>query len=439
MFFENDGSGHFTDASAALPNTTASGSCVVAADWDKDGDLDLFVGGRTKPHRYPLAERSYLLRNDSDPKLHTLKFTDITTQLCPALLKPGMVSAALWTDYNNDSFPDLLLAGEFMPLQLYTNNGAKSFEQANVPAFSKTHGWYNSLTAGDFDNDGDMDYVAGNLGLNSWYKASEQEPVTVRYNDFNNDGALDAFLFRYNNGREYFSQPRNTVVEQIASLKKKIYYYADFGRMGYTDVFSESERNGTQELQAFQMASLYIENKGNGVFSIKPLPVLAQVAPLFGAVPLDVEGDGNLDLVAVGNSYAPEALTGRYDATIGWVLKGDGAGHFTPLAPQASGFAVRGDGKALVKLARGNSCLLVAGCNSGSLKAYQSMGVSKNIALHRNDVYALYTLANSKKRKEEFYYGATYLAQSGRFVTLDQSVTQVALVSANGSLRVYNR
>lgn len=429
----NDGRGNFTDASAALPNTTASGSCISAVDFDHDGDLDLFVGGRSKPHRYPLPDRSYLLRNDTDPQSRAVRFTDVTAQLAPGLMAPGMVAAALWTDYDNDSYPDLMLAGEFMPILLFKNNQGKGLSPVRSEGFAYTNGWYNSLTGADFDNDGDIDYVAGNLGLNSRYRCSEKEPISVRYHDFNRDGAPDAFLFGYLNGREYPLHTRATMLEQIPSLKKKAFYYHQFGKMSYANLFSSEERRGAKELKAYQMASLYIENKGKNGFAVKPLPLMVQVAPLMGVLPLDVDGDGNLDMVAIGNSYAPDALSGRYDAAIGWVLKGDGMGGFKTIRPQVSGFAIRGDGRALVRLKKAdNSCLLLASENSGPISAYRLQGVQSCIALRKEATYALYTLQNGKKRKEEFYKGSSYLSQQGRFITISRAIKRVDFFSSTG-------
>ena len=282
LFFVNDGKGNFNADVTALPNTTASGSTVIAADIDHDGDLDLFIGGRNKPHAYPLSSRSYLLRNDTDPISNHIKFTDITSQICHALMQPGMVSCALFTDYDNDGYADLLLAGEFMPLQLYKNQKGKNFKLLPVPAFEKSDGWYNSLAAGDFDNDGDMDYVAGNVGLNSRYNATGDEPVSVRFSDFDKNGSMDAFLFGYNSGKEYPLQTRTVVTEQIPSLKKRMLYFNEYGKMGYNEMFTEQERGNAKGLTAFQMQSLYIENKGNNQFVIKPLPMAAQIAPIFG-------------------------------------------------------------------------------------------------------------------------------------------------------------
>ncbi len=436
LFFVNDGKGNFKAVATALPNTTASGSTAIAADIDHDGDLDLFIGGRNKPHVYPLSSKSYLLRNDTDPKTHQIKFTDITSQTCPALLQPGMVSCAIFTDYDNDGFADLMLGGEFMPLQLYKNKLGKRFELLNIPAFKKSEGWYNSLAAGDFDNDGDMDYVAGNLGLNCRYKATEQEPISVRFSDFDKNGSIDAFLYGYNNGKEYPLQTRMVVTEQIPSLKKRMLYFHDYGKMTYNEMFTDQERENAKELSAFQMHSLYIENKGNNQFGVKKLPMAAQIAPIFGISIEDVDADGNLDIIAIGNSYAPEALSGRYDALNGLVFKGNGMGEFVSIKMMKSGFSVTGDGKALVKLNFKNAhCILLATQNSGPLKSYSMETVTHCVPILPKENCALVMLKNGKKRKEEFFYGSSYLSQSGRFININPTIKSIEIFSNMAKIR----
>lgn len=436
MLLLNDGKGQFRDASASLPNTTGSGSCITAADIDRDGDLDLFVGGRNKPRRYPMADRSYLLRNDSHPQTHAVRFTDVTAQWAPALERPGMVAAALFTDYNNDGWPDLMVAGEYMPLMLFQNKAGRSLVPAWANNFAGTNGWYNSLAAADFDNDGDMDYIAGNLGLNTRYQCSPAQPLTVRYKDFDRNGAPDAFLFGFIQGQEFPLHTRATLAEQMPSIKKKAFYYHQYGQMGYTELFAARERLDVQELQAFQMASLYLENKGALGFVSKPLPMPVQTAPLMGMLPLDVDGDGHLDLVATGNSYAPEALSGRCDASLGWVLKGDGRGGFSPLLPLESGFVVRGDGRAITFLKQGNHPLVLAAENSGPLHAYALPTAKQWINLLPGDTHAVLVLRNGQQRKVEFYRGGGYLSQTGRALPLNDSITRVLIYGAKGARNI---
>ncbi len=436
MFFLNDGMGNFTRCTHAIPTTNASGSCIIGADYDHDGDIDLFIGGRIQPNQYPLSARSYLLRNDTDPITKKVKFTDVTAKACMDLLQPGMVSAALWTDYDNDGFPDLLVAGEFMPLQIFKNISGKRFELIDVSAFKNTNGWYNSLCAGDFDNDGDMDYIAGNLGLNSTYKASLDKPVTVRYNDFNRDGRMEAFLFKYNGHQEYPAHPRNVISDLLPGIKKRMLFYRDYGQAHYNDLFTAAERKGTKELKAFQMASLFIENLGDGKFNVTPLPMMAQTSPMFGITLADVDDNNKLDIIAIGNSYAPEALTGRYDASVGWILRNSGNNQFNYIPPSTSGFAVCGDAKALVRINLGNrENIIMASQNQGPLKVFKSNKKQTGTALSKNEVYVVYTFKDGSKRKEEFYFGSSYLSQSGRFATMHNGCISMEIFDINNNKR----
>lgn len=363
LLFLNDGKGSFIPVPNALPQIEASGSCVIAADYDKDGDLDLFIGGRVVPKQWPKAPRSYILRNDGGG------FTDVTAQVCPQLMHIGMVTDAIWADLDKDTWPDLAIVGEFMPFTIFKNN-KKTFELQPL-TMDNGQGWYNTIAAADFDKDGDTDFVLGNLGLNTRYKASKKEPVRVRAKDFDNSGSYDAFLSLYNGGREYLTHPRGTIVEQIAGLKRTVLYYNKYGKMGFNDLFTKDDQKNMYSLQATQMASVYVENQGDGKFAMKPLPTIAQVAPIQSIVPIDFDNDGQLDIVAVGNSYTTESLTGRYDAAQGWMLRGDGKGNFTPLTTQKSGFLVRGDARSLVKIRQvnGNYWLLTS-CNADSLHAF---------------------------------------------------------------------
>jgi len=358
VLYVNDGKGKFTENPKALPSTVASGSCVTAVDFDQDGDLDLFVGGRVTPRRYPESPRSYLLQNN-----HGI-FTDITPKF---LQYTGMVTAAVWTDVDGDGWQDLVVAGEFMPVQWFKNEKG-NLKNAVIIAPA---GWWNALTAADFDGDGDVDLVAGNLGLNSRFKASEQEPVCLYAKDYDQNGSIDPILCRYIQGKEYPTHARDALVNQIPSLKKRFLLYADYGKKIFHDIFTEEELQGVLHLKATEMRSVYLENQ-DGKFVLKPLPNLAQTAPMNAIIAEDVNNDGYLDIVAVGNSYAPEVQTGAYDASLGWVLAGDGRGNFTPMPAAQSGFVVDGEGRSLVKIKtlKGAS-LLIAGCNKGSLKVFK--------------------------------------------------------------------
>ncbi len=430
--YRNLGKGKLQLDTAALPRTESSGSCVVASDYDHDGDLDLFVGGRVSPMRYPEPPRSYLLQNNGKGR-----FTDVTEIVCPELAKPGMVTAALWTDYDNDGWTDLLLVGEWIAPTFFKNAGGKKFGIQNSE-LKNSVGWWNSLAAGDFDNDGDMDYVAGNLGLNSLYKASATEPVCVYAKDYDSNGTLDAILCRYIQGKEYPTHPRETFTDQIVGLRRVLGKYATYGKMSFRDIFPENQTKDARMYQANYMASAYVENTGKGGFRLKQLPTEAQLSPVFGMVVTDFNRDGNLDILAAGNSFSTEVLTGMYDAGIGVCMQGDGRGNFKPVHANESGFMVDGDAKGFAELTLANgAALLLATQNRGSLGVFENSMFQKGQThpLQPGDAYAEITFTDGRKRKQEFQYGSTYLSQSSRTLRIPAGTTKVTVVKADGTRR----
>ena len=424
----NNGKGNFTLAKNALPNNmTSSKSCVNAADFDHDGDLDLFIGGRLSPRAYPQAGRSYLLRNDTPRRLKVkggkvkggkgggLVFTDITP---PALHDVGMVCAALWTDYDNDTWPDLLLAGEFMPLTFFKNQRGK-LEKSQIsiaevsrsgapPLLRASHkpqttnhksqiGWFNSLTGGDFDQDGDIDYVAGNLGLNTRYHVSPTKPLVLVAKDFNNDGSLDPVMGHYFKGELYPSVPRDALIQQMIQFRRQFKTYDEYSKVRFNNLFTPKELQGSTRFEANELRSLYVENLGNGQFQTRPLPIEAQMAPLYGMITDDVDGDGHSDVILGGNFYGTEVNMGRYDAFLGLWLKGDGRGNFKAIPPAQSGLVLSGDVKGLAALRQPDgSRLLLAGLNSEGIKifTYKPKPTGK------------------PKGKSETYWGSGYLSSS---------------------------
>jgi hypothetical protein len=371
LLYLNNGDGTFTNAEIRLPGRNGPGSSLALTDYDHDGDDDLFIGGDMQPQRYPLATASVLLRNDAHPQAHTIGFTDMTDTWASGLRKAGMVRDAVWKDFNGDGREDLLVAGEFMPLRFWWKSVEGKLQPADPAAMKYSAGWYRSLLVDDFDGDGDPDIVAGNQGLNSGYRASEQEPLTVRYRDFDGDGRMDAFLYQYRMGKEYPVQTRTQYVEQIAGLRKRIYYFRDFGGMGYHEIFSEAERSGVDSLQVYQLASVYLENLGAGRFSLRPLPRDVQTSVVMDMQSADVNMDGKQDILAVGNNYAPEALSGRMDAGNGWVLVGDGKGNFRSIPYRESGFFVRGDTRKLALLRHAGTQIVLVASNEGPLQCFR--------------------------------------------------------------------
>ncbi len=424
-FYRNTGKGNLELDVNALPEITSSGSCVVANDFDQDGDLDLFVGGRIVPMQYPAAPESYLLVNTGDGR-----FEIGTERLSPELTRVGMVTSALWSDVNNDGWMDLVIVGEAMPITFFMNDKGQSLKPVRLP---DTAGWWNSISGGDFDNDGDIDYIVGNLGLNSILKASVDEPVTVYANDFDQNGSMDPLLCRYIQGQEYPVHPREALTSQIAGLRGVVQRYAQYGRMGIQDLFPEQKLRDALTLKSTLFASVYLQNDGNMKFQVVTLPASAQFSPMFGTVVTDLDRDGNLDVLAVGNSYACEPLTGNYDAGIGTYLRGDGEGKFESVPVTESGFFVDGDAKAIAQLTLGNgSQLFLATQNRDSLKVFSRLLKSNEsddnvVWANPTDQYAIIELTDGRKRKHEFYSGSGYLSSSSRTLVKGRNVTKVSL------------
>jgi hypothetical protein len=438
-FYTNDGKGNFTFNETAFPKNYTSKSCVKAVDFDNDGDLDLFIGGRVDPGKYPLPVSSFIYRNDSKNGL--IKFTDVTKDVAPGLQNIGLTCDALWTDFDNDGWIDLIITGEWMPIQFFKNNHGKLENVSSSSGVNDKKGWWNSIVAGDFDNDGDIDYIVGNLGTNSFYRASDEYPVNIYAKDFDKNGSLDIITTVYlpdEKGllQEFPAQTRDDQVDQIPSLKKKFLTYKDFGKATFADIFSKDDLKDALKLQANYFESSYLENLGNGKFRLHSLPVMAQLAPLYGMVADDFNHDGNLDVAITGNDFGTETGNGRYDALNGLMLMGDGKGNFSPLSILQSGLYIPGNGKALIKC-RGNNSgyLLAASQNNGPLKVFNSKASQKIIPLLPGDRYCIYTLRTGKKRKEEFYIGNSYLSQSAPFIIVDRSIIRIEIINKNGEKR----
>ncbi len=432
----NDGTGRFERSTDALPALRTSGSVVTAADYDADGDLDLFVGGRVIPGDYPLPPRSYILRNDS--RAGQVTFTDVTAKVAPALAKVGLVTAALWTDFSGDGRVDLLVAGEWMPITFFKNEGGRFADVTDQTGLENTAGWWNSLTAGDFDNDGDMDYVAGNLGLNTKYRASPNEPVRIHAGDFDDNGDLDPVMSRYIQGVSYPAHARDAMVGQILGMSRRFPTYGAYAEASFDEVFTDEEMQGAYVAEAVRFETSYLENRADGTFRISALPLKAQFAPTFGLLAGDYNGDGNLDLLMVGNSHAPHPQTGWYDASVGGLLAGDGTGRFTFVNFTKSGFFVHGDARGLAEVMTGRrQSLVLATQNSDSLRAFGNVlreGI-RNVRLRPLDRYAMLTFTDGTTRKQEFYYGSGYLSQSSRFLKVPEALEKAVIYDFRGNSR----
>jgi hypothetical protein len=316
----NDGKGNFSKSNA-LPQMRSSAKAIAAADYDADGDMDLFVGGNVIPGQYPLSPNSYLLRNDGG------RFTDVTPQN-QALAQVGMVSEVKFSDYDGDGDPDLVVVGEWMQPTFFENiDGA--FDLAQVGGLEQTEGWWFSVEEGDFDNDGDMDYFVGNIGKNNKFQPKKDKPIYIYAKDFDNNGSFDVALSKINDGRLVPVRGKECSSEQNPFLLDKIKTYKEFASLEMKDIYGEDKLKDAFRLSAHNFETSYLENLGGGQFEVHKLPNQVQTGPTMAMVKGDFDQDGNLDLMGVGAIYDAEVETIRYDSNYGYVLLGDGQGNFS--------------------------------------------------------------------------------------------------------------
>ncbi len=333
----NDGKGNFRKAVGALPPLALSGSRVAAADFDGDGAIDLFVGGRSVPGRYGLDPQSVLLKNDG--RGH---FTDVTDKAAPGLSHIGMVTDAVWKDIDGDGRPDLIVVGEWMPITIFHNAGHGKLVKLNVPGLEKSNGWWNRIIAGDFTGHGRVDFIVGNLGLNTRLQAKDSEPVTMYVKDFAHSGFVQQIISYYHDGKAYPLELRDELIRSLPLLKDRYVNYRDYARQTFADVFPRNDLEDAVVKNAYTFATSLVRNNGDGTFTLVPLPLEAQIAPIYGIVAADIEGNGKQDLLMAGNFDGVKPEIGRMSAGYGVYLRGDGKGHFTPVRALESGFFVPG-------------------------------------------------------------------------------------------------
>lgn len=366
QLYINDGDGYFSRSAQYLPTfKLESSACVAAADYDKDGDMDLFVGIRAVPGYYGLSTNGYILNNDGKGK-----FTNINKVAAPELNKIGMIKDVLWVDFDQDEDQDLIVVGEWMPISFLENKGGK-FELVDAISNSEhTEGWWNCIKAGDFDKDGDMDLIIGNHGLNSRFSASQDKPISIHVNDFDKNGTPDPVISQYNGEASYPMVLRHDLTMQLPALKRKYLKYVNYSEQKIADIFTEEQLKGTVIKQAYNLQTSLLINDGNGSFSIQALPKAAQLSPVYGLLVEDFDKDGNLDVLLGGNLYGVKPEVGRYDANYGLMLKGKGDATFEVIKSKESGFFLKGEVRDLVSIKRGDQDLLLVAKNNDYLQIF---------------------------------------------------------------------
>ncbi|GAA3647486.1 VCBS repeat-containing protein [Flavivirga jejuensis] len=364
--YENDGSGNLSLSKNTLPEMITSGARVYNFDYDKDGDQDLLICGRLVPGNYPSPAKTHILENVSTSR--HIKFVDATDALIPTFNKLGLTTSVSIEDIDKDGWLDIVAVGEWMPIRVFKNNQGKSFSEiSDSLGLTNTTGWWFSIASGDFDKDGDIDFVAGNLGLNYKYKSFEDETFDIYFNDFDGNNKKDIVLSYYNEGEKYPVRGRSCSSSQVREIKEKFKTYNEFAEATLVDVYGEEELEASLHYQVNTFATSYIENK-QGTFVLHALPNAVQLSNSNQILVKDFNDDGNLDLVVAGNLYGSEIETPRNDAGTGVFLTGNGQGVFTPHSICESGFYIPKDVKDLAMIKVGKKQMIIASNNNDPLK-----------------------------------------------------------------------
>ncbi len=363
----NQGDGTMVKSEQLLPaNRFESSSCVEAADFDQDGDLDLFIGIRVHLRYYGRSANGYLLENDGKGT-----FKNVTRERAPELKELGMITDVKWFDHGQDGDLDLLVTGEWMPLSVFVNDQGQFTNQTEALGLAQASGWWNCVKAADFDRDGDMDFVVGNHGLNSRFRATENQPVELHLSDFDKNGSVEQIISTYEGGEAYPMVLRHDLVMQIPKLKKKYLKYESYRDEQIDDIFTAEQLEGAIVKKAQRLESSLLIAQDDGSFEIVALPTEAQVAPVYGLLIDDFDGDEHLDIMLGGNLHGAKPEVGRYDASYGLLLRGDGRNQFTPVSASTSGIKLDGEVRDILQLDINGQRYLLIARNNDHLLSYR--------------------------------------------------------------------
>ncbi|MDA0810984.1 MAG: FG-GAP-like repeat-containing protein, partial [Verrucomicrobia bacterium] len=416
--YANDGKGNFVDGSAALPDLRSSGSCAVAADYDRDGDLDVFVGGRVIPGAWPETPASALLRNDADKG--GLKFTDAADA---ALSGVGLVTGAIWSDADGDGWVDLLVTCEWGSVKFFQNEAGRLVDQTTASGLDRYRGWWNGIAGGDIDHDGDIDYVATNWGVNTQYKASDEKPELLYYGDLDGTGNKHIVEAKFEGSVCYPRRGLSCSSHAMPAIRQKLPTFNQFALADLRSIYTEDRLEKATRFEANYLQTSVLLNDGKGKFTVQPLPRFAQTSPGFGVVLTDFDSDGNLDCLIAQNFFSPQHETGNMDGGLSALLHGNGDGTFTPVWPAISGLVVPADAKSLAAVDFDNNQVIdfVFGLNANPAWSFVNRIQSKHLAVtlkgkrgNSSGIGARATFAAQglPAQTAELHAGSGYLSQS---------------------------
>jgi hypothetical protein len=342
-------------------------------DYDKDGDTDIFVGSRSIPGAYGITPHSYLLQNNGSGI-----FTEVTSDIKDNFSDTGMITDAAWADIDNDGFPDLVLAGEWMPVTIFMNNHGKLIRSSGPNGLNKSDGWWFSLKVKDLDHDGDLDLIAGNLGMNAMITADTLHPARIYINDFDNNGISDPVITSYRNRNYYPVASIDDLKKQITFLRNNFQSYAALAGLPVDKLLPPDKLNKSIIKSVYNFQSGVFMNQGNANFIFKPFPVEVQFSPVMDFMIDDFDSDGILDILLAGNFFQTMPYLGRYDASYGWYLKGTGNDNFKVIWPYQSGWSIRGEVNQLAKLRYDHEMVIIAGLNNARARFFTVNSKSKN-------------------------------------------------------------
>jgi enediyne biosynthesis protein E4 len=356
----------FVKTAGRLPSIYQAGSCVRPCDFDNDGDMDLFVGTRMRPSYYGLPCDQYLLVNDGNGN-----FTDASNSVAPQFSKLGMVTDAIWFDYDDNGFSDLIIVGDWLPITIFKNDGKKLVKADNISGLENSEGWWNSIASGDVDDDGDTDFIIGNLGRNSRFSPTIKNPISLYVNDFDQNGSVEPIFAFTKDGIEYPLALRQDIIKQMSSLRKKFVFYKDYADKSVAEIFDSKLLAQSIKHNFYEPNSVVLINNKEKGFKRNPLPIQAQVAPVFAIHLDDINNDKKLDIILGGNLFSVKPEVGRYDALQGLALTGDGNGNFISLPTQESGIKLEGEVRHINLLRVSDGKLLAFVQNNNSIKFYK--------------------------------------------------------------------